>query len=166
MRGWSSQGTDRRVQFGRGWGDEQEGLRWTQARFACETPQMASVIAANSICHRKTTVCVLPPADARVMEGEKSNTNPNLTLAKVTAKPETAKTGTESTVLFMDGYGEYNPSVLSTAMEGTDLASWESVLLLWIKEPFHPCIPSYSLSWLSGDGVSLHRGQAQGICTG
>lgn len=59
-----------RVKFGRSQEDDQEGLCWIQARFACETPRMALAIAANSICHIKITFCVLPPADTIVIEGE------------------------------------------------------------------------------------------------
>lgn len=64
----------------------------------------------------------------------------------------------------MNGLGEHNPSVFSAEMQGTDLPRWESVLLVWIKELFHSCIPFYSSSRFSQDDISLLRGQAQGIC--
>jgi len=50
-------------------GGGREGLLWSQARFACETPRTVLAIAANSICRIKITLCVLPPADTVVIEG-------------------------------------------------------------------------------------------------
>lgn len=65
----------------------------------------------------------------------------------------------------MNGLGEYNPSVFSAEIKGTDLPRWESVPLVWIKELFQSSVPSSSLSRVSQDDMSLLRGQAQGICT-